>query len=69
MTLDEGRDDDLDKLNVTVNYIAHSGFTVETENRVLIFDYFNGQVDIEDRDKDYMSSTTMALGTILTPSS
>lgn len=52
MTLDEGRDDDLDKLNVTVNYIAHSGFTVETENIVLIFDYFKGQVDIEDRDKD-----------------
>ncbi|MFY9214596.1 MAG: MBL fold metallo-hydrolase [Tissierellaceae bacterium] len=52
MTLDEGRDDDLDKLNVTVNYIAHSGFAVETENRVLIFDYFKGQVDIEDRDKD-----------------
>ena len=34
-----------------VTYIAHSGFSVETENHHLIFDYYRGTLEIPDDDK------------------
>lgn len=39
----------MDKLNVTVEHIFHSGFTVETENFYLIFDYYNGDISLKNK--------------------
>jgi L-ascorbate metabolism protein UlaG (beta-lactamase superfamily) len=35
--------------NVKVNYLYHSGFSVETENYLLIFDYYKDYVDSGDK--------------------
>lgn len=34
----------MNKLNVKIEHIFHSGFTVETENYFLIFDYYKGDI-------------------------
>lgn len=39
----------MDKLNVTVEHIYHSGFTVETENSFLVFDYYKGDISLKDK--------------------
>ncbi len=32
----------MENLNVKVEYIFHSGFTVETKDHFLVFDYYKG---------------------------
>ena len=39
----------MEKLNVKVEHIYHSGFTVETENFFLVFDYYKGNIDLKDK--------------------
>lgn len=39
----------MEKLGIKVEYIYHSGFTVETENHFLVFDYFKGDLQIPDK--------------------
>ncbi|MDX9873174.1 MAG: MBL fold metallo-hydrolase [Clostridia bacterium] len=39
----------MNKLGVNVQYIYHSGFRVETDRRILIFDYFKGKVQLGDK--------------------
>lgn len=39
-------------LNLKVQYIDHSGFTVETSSKYLIFDYYRGPVDFHYAKKD-----------------
>ncbi len=39
----------MDRLNVTVEHIFHSGFTVETENFYLIFDYYKGDISLKNK--------------------
>lgn len=46
----------MNKLNIIVEHIYHSGFTVETENHFLIFDYYKGDFDFKDKDT-YVFST------------
>ena len=36
-------------LGVKVEYIFHSGFTVETKNHFLIFDYYQGDLQLKDK--------------------
>lgn len=38
------------KLNVKVEHIFHSGFTVETENLYLVFDYYKGNISLKDKE-------------------
>lgn len=37
------------KLNIRVEHIYHSGFTVETENYFLVFDYYKGDIALVDK--------------------
>lgn len=46
----------MEKLGVKVEYIFHSGFTVETKNHFLVFDYYKGDLNIKDK-KTYIFST------------
>lgn len=46
----------LDALDIKVEYIFHSGFTVETKNHFLVFDYYMGDLKIKDK-KTYIFST------------
>lgn len=39
----------MNKLNVKIEHIFHSGFTVETENYFLIFDYYNGNIYLKNK--------------------
>jgi len=39
----------LKKLNVKVEHIYHSSFTVETENYFLVFDYYKGNINLRDK--------------------
>ena len=39
----------MDKLNITVEHIFHSGFTVETKNFYLVFDYYKGDISLKDK--------------------
>lgn len=43
-------------LDVKVEYIFHSGFTVETKNHFLVFDYYHGDLKLKDK-KTYIFST------------
>lgn len=43
-------------LDVIVEYIYHSGFTVETKNHFLVFDYYKGHIKLKDK-KTYVFST------------
>lgn len=36
-------------LNVRVEHIFHSGFTLETENHLLVFDYYKGNISLKDK--------------------
>ncbi len=40
----------MNKINVRVKYINHSCFTVEVGNRILVFDYFKGDIDFGNKD-------------------
>ncbi|OLS01500.1 MBL fold metallo-hydrolase [Tissierella creatinophila] len=46
----------MENLDVKVEYIFHSGFTVETRNHFLIFDYYQGDLKLKDK-KTYIFST------------
>lgn len=39
----------MEKLNIKVEYIYHSGFTVKTENNLLVFDYYKGDIELSDK--------------------
>lgn len=39
-------------MSMKVTYIQHSGFAVEMEDKVLIFDYYRGELPAFDRDRD-----------------
>lgn len=39
----------MDKLDVKIEYIYNSGFTVETKNHFLIFDYYKGDIKLSDK--------------------
>lgn len=38
--------DILEKLNILVEHIYHSGFTIETKDKYLVFDYYKGNIDL-----------------------
>lgn len=46
----------MDNLGVKVEYIFHSGFTLETKNHFLVFDYFKGDLKLPDK-KTYIFVT------------
>lgn len=46
----------MENLNVKVEYIFHSGFTVETKDHFLVFDYYKGDLDLKDK-KTYVFVT------------
>lgn len=46
----------MESLGVKVEYIFHSGFTVETHNQFLVFDYYHGELKLKDK-KTYIFST------------
>lgn len=46
----------MENLGVKVEYIFHSGFTVETKNHFLVFDYYQGDLKLKDK-KTYIFST------------
>lgn len=39
----------MEKLNVRIEHIFHSGFTLETENYFLVFDYYKGDISLKDK--------------------
>lgn len=39
----------MDKLDVKIEYIYNSGFTIETKNHFLIFDYYKGDIKLSDK--------------------
>ena len=39
-----------------IEYIYHSGFTVETDNYFLVFDYYKGDIDLKDKNTIVFSS-------------
>ncbi|WP_353094781.1 MBL fold metallo-hydrolase [Tissierella praeacuta] len=39
----------MNKLNVKIEHIFHSGFTVETENYLLVFDYYKGNIYLKNK--------------------
>ena len=39
-------------MSMKVTYIQHSGFAVEMEDKVLIFDYYRGEIPAFGRDRD-----------------
>lgn len=46
----------LGKLNVVVEHIEHSGFTVEIGEKLLVFDYYKGDINLKDKDIYVFSS-------------
>ena len=46
----------MSRLNVIVEYIHHSCFTVEFEDKLLVFDYFKGDINLKDKDIYVFSS-------------
>ena len=49
---------------LTVTYIKHSGFLVETANSYLLFDYWQGKLPELQYDKEPVSYTHLTLPTI-----
>jgi|LSQX01.2.fsa_nt_gb L-ascorbate metabolism protein UlaG (beta-lactamase superfamily) len=45
------------KLNVEVEHIVHSCFTVETEKHFLVFDYYKGDIQLSGTKKNYIFVT------------
>lgn len=41
------RGDKLKSLDIKVEYVYHSGFTVKTKNNFLVFDYYKGKIDLD----------------------
>lgn len=39
----------MNKLNIEVEHIFHSGFTIETESYFLVFDYYKGEISLKDK--------------------
>lgn len=46
----------MEKLNVKIHYLYHSGFIVETENNLLVFDYYQGSVRLGNKNIYVFSS-------------
>ena len=46
----------MSKLNVAIEHIRHSGFTVETDDKFLVFDYYKGDINLKDKDIYVFSS-------------
>ena len=39
----------MNRLNIKIEHIFHSGFTVETENLFLVFDYYKGDISLKNK--------------------
>lgn len=39
----------MDNLNIEIKYLYHSGFTVETDKRLIVFDFYQGSVNFRDK--------------------
>lgn len=39
----------MENLNIKINYLYHSGFSVETEHHFLVFDYYRGPIQLNDK--------------------
>ena len=39
----------MESLNISIEHIFHSGFTLETENYFLVFDYYKGHISLKDK--------------------
>lgn len=50
----------MEKFNVKVEHIYHSGFTLETENYFLVFDYYQGDLSLKDKQIIVFSSHSHA---------
>jgi L-ascorbate metabolism protein UlaG (beta-lactamase superfamily) len=46
----------MERLNIAIRYLYHSGFSLETDNCCLIFDYYQGEVRLPDK-KTYVFCT------------
>jgi L-ascorbate metabolism protein UlaG (beta-lactamase superfamily) len=46
----------MDNQNIRIEYVYHSGFIVEIGKKCLVFDYFQGLVDLKDKDIYVFSS-------------
>lgn len=46
----------LEDLNIKINYLYHSGFSVETEHCFLVFDYYQGPIQLSDKNIFVFSS-------------
>lgn len=46
----------MERLGLKIKYLYHSGFSVETDNHMLIFDYYQGFVNLKDK-KTYVFSS------------
>ncbi|MGE4271807.1 MAG: MBL fold metallo-hydrolase [Desulfitobacterium sp.] len=44
-------------LGITIEYIQHSGFKVETDQSLLVFDYYQGPIQLPDNKKTYVFSS------------
>lgn len=47
----------MEKLNVTIEHIVHSCFTVETKDHFLVFDYYAGDIELSKNKKNYVFVT------------
>lgn len=43
----------MNKLDIKVEYIYHSGFSIETKNHFLVFDYYKGDLNIPDKNTTF----------------
>lgn len=46
----------MEKKNIKVKYLYHSGFLVETQNHIFIFDYYRGDITLGDKSSFVFSS-------------
>lgn len=44
----------MERLNLNVRYIYHSGFTVENERAMFVFDYFQGDIELPEQKKIFV---------------
>ena len=44
----------MDKLNVKVEYIYNSGYTIETENHFLVIDYYKGDLNLKNKNTTFL---------------
>ena len=50
---------------LTVTYIGHSGFLIETDNTYFLFDYFNGEIPSLKSEKSIVQVTDITTTLIL----